>query len=112
MDEHECNQKDNIAKLFTFHDEKMAKLHDMENRQIQIQGDVTHIKSRIDNGMSHTISDMSKNLIALMPIIERHTALEKRIEDLFWGAVKGAVWTVCLIILSFCIWGLTHGWKP
>ena len=60
-----CSEKGNIEKLFQFHDEKMAKLHDMEGRQIQIQGDVTHIKTRLDNGISHTIAKISERMTIL-----------------------------------------------
>lgn len=107
MDEHECTQKDNIEKLFTFHDEKRAKLHEMEVRQVEIQGDVKHIKGRIDNGMSHTIANLDKLLTKLEPTIGHHADIIKRIEGIGWTLST----TILLALLALLGWGLAHGFK-
>ena len=107
MEPHECDQKENISKLFTFHDEKMAKLHDMEVRQCEIQGDVKHIKTRIDNGMSHTIANLDRMLTKLEPTIGHHADIIKRIEGIGWTLAT----TVLLSLLGLLGWGLAHGFK-
>lgn len=107
MDEHDCNQKDNIKKLFDFHEEKMKQLNQMEVRQVEIHGDVKHIKSRIDNGMSHTIYNLDQMLTKLEPTIGHHAEVIKRIEGLGWTLST----TLMLALLGFLAWGINHGFK-
>jgi hypothetical protein len=105
---HPCDQKDNIEKLFDFHDEKMKQLNVIEVRQAEIQGDVRHIKSRIDNGMSHTIANLNNLLIKLEPIIAHHSKIVSKIEDVGWWISKGLL----MALLGVLIWAASHGWKP
>ena len=107
MEEHECTQKDNIAKLFVFHDTKMAKLQEMEVRQVEIQGDVKHIKVRIDNGMSHTIHNLDQTLTKLEPVLNHHSEVIRRIEGMGWTLAT----TLLLALLGFLAWGIAHGFK-
>ncbi len=107
MEEHDCNQKDNIKKLFDFHDEKMTKLHEMEVRQVSIQGDVAHIKSRLDNGMSHTLADIHQTLTKLEPTIGHHADIIKRIEGIGWTLST----TLILTLVALIGWAVAHGFK-
>ena len=107
MEEHECTQKDNIAKLFVFHDTKMAKLQEMEVRQVEIQGDVKHIKTRIDNGMSHTIANLDKMLTKLEPTIGHHADIIKRIEGIGWTLSTALI----LTLIGLIGWAVAHGFK-
>jgi hypothetical protein len=107
VEEHDCNQKDNIKKLFDFHEEKMKQLHEMEKRQIEIQGDVTHIKGRIDNGMSHTIASLNSMLIKLEPTIGHHADIIKRIEGIGWTLSTALL----LTLIGLIGWAVAHGFK-
>jgi hypothetical protein len=107
VDEHDCNQKENIEKLFNFHDEKMAKLHEMEVRQVEIQGDIKHIRSRIENGMSHTIHNLDQMLTKLEPTIGHHAEVIKRIEGIGWTLST----TIMLALLGLIAWAVSHGFK-
>jgi hypothetical protein len=77
-------------------------------RQAEIGGDVAHIKSRIDNGMSETISDIHDNVTHIVPIIEHHSSVIKRIEDAGWGLayVAGG------LILGVVAWAIGKGFIP
>ena len=103
-----CEQKENIEKLFTFHDDKMKQLHTMEVRQTEIQGDVRHIKTRIDNGMSHTITNLNNLLTKLEPVIAHHSKIVSKIEDVGWWISKGLI----IALIGVMIWAASHGWKP
>lgn len=110
--EHECKQESIIQFLRDRAESNVNRLVEMEKRQIAIGADVSHIKGRIDNGLSGTVTDMHKNLTMLIPVIDRHTALEKRLEDFFWASVKAVVWSLGIAGVSLMIWGLLNGWKP
>lgn len=103
-----CSKEMVIAKLQDQDQDNLNRLIEMEKRQIGIGADVSHIKGRIDNGIANTVSTLNQNVTRLMPVIERHTALEKRIEDVFWWIVK------ILIAGAFGIgaWAIASGWKP
>lgn len=107
MEEHDCNQKDNIKKLFDFHEEKMNKLHNMEVRQCEIHGDVKHIKSRIDNGMSHTIANLDKMLTKLEPTIGHHAEIIKRVEGIGWTLSTALL----LTLIGLIGWAVAHGFQ-
>jgi hypothetical protein len=107
MEEHDCNQKENIAKLFTFHEEKMKQLGQMEVRQVEIQGDIKHIKTRIDNGMSHTIHNLDQTLMKLVPVIDHHASIVKRIEGIGWTLATSLI----LALVAYLAWGISHGFK-
>ena len=106
-----CSEKHNIDKLFDFHDEKMKKLNEMEIRQVGIQGDVAHIKTRIDNGMSHTIAKIDSNLTELKPIIEHHANIVKRIEDFGWLISRWVTTSLVVALLSLLAWAIAKGFK-
>ena len=85
----------------------MAKLHDMEVRQVEIQGDVKHIKGRIDNGMSHTIYNLDQTLTKLEPVLNHHAEVIRRIEGMGWTLAT----SLLLALLGFLAWGIAHGFK-
>lgn len=107
-----CEKEEDIHRLSRTADNNVTRLTDIEKRQISIQADVSYIKGRIDNGLSSTVKDVHENLVKLIPVIDRHTALEKRVEDFFWATVKAIVWAISIGALSLMVWGLLHGWKP
>ena len=100
--------KKDVDKLFDFHDEKIEKLHQMETRQVEIQGDIKHIKSRIDNGMSATIAKMNENLTKLFPVISHHSDIVKRIENIGWTLATSLLLALC----AYLAWGFANGFKP
>lgn len=79
----------------------------MEVRQVEIQGDVKHIKTRIDNGMSHTIAQMNENLIKLAPVIDHHAQIVKRIEGIGWTLATSLI----LALIAYMAWGISVGFK-
>lgn len=103
-----CKQEENITKLFEFHDKKMEQLQNMEVRQVEIQGDIKHIKTRIDNGMSHTLSNLAETFAKLEPVIAHHASIVKRIEDIGWWISKGLL----LALIGVLAWAVANGWKP
>ena len=107
-----CSEKEKISKLFTFHEEKMTKLHEMELRQITIQGDVSHIKGRLDNGMSHTIAEMHSWLSELKPKIEHHADIVRRVEDFGWWISKSVGIVILASIIGIAVWAIANGWSP
>jgi hypothetical protein len=107
MEPHECDQEENIAKLFDYHEEKMKKLQEMEVRQVEIQGDIKHIKTRIDNGMSHTIQNLDQTLTKLVPVIDHHSNIVKRIEGIGWTLATSFI----LALVAYLAWGVSHGFK-
>jgi len=82
-------------------------LGEVRIKQTEIGGDVSHIKSRIDNGMSHTIADMHKNLTDIVPIIQRFISFERRMDDLIWWTAKIGIGA----FLSIVAWAIATGWK-
>jgi hypothetical protein len=102
-----CKQEENITKLFTFHDDKVKKLQEIEVRQVEIQGDVRHIKSRIDNGMSRTIEGIKQTLTSLEPTIGHHADIVKRIETLGWTLAT----TLLLVMIGTIGWAVSYGFK-
>ena len=114
-----CKQEEVIRELKNSSFSSVERLTEMEKRQIAIAGDIklqgadiSHIKGRIDNGLSATVTDMHRNLTILIPVIDRHTALEKRIEDWFWSCVKGLSWTIFGGLVVLGVWAVGLGWKP
>lgn len=102
-----CSEKENIEKLFSFHEEKMKQLQSMELRQMKIAGDVEHIKGRIDNGMSCTLANMNTLLTELGPTIKHHASVISRIEGIGWLLST----TILLSLLGLLGWGLSHGFQ-
>jgi hypothetical protein len=102
-----CIQEENIKKLFDHHDTKLKQLHEIEVRQVEIQGDVKHIKARLDNGMSHTIHNLDQTLTKLEPIIRHHSEIVKRIEGIGWTLATSFI----LALIAYLGWGIAHGFK-
>jgi hypothetical protein len=107
-----CEQKDNIEdlkkgqeKLFTFHDEKLRVINEMRVTQVKIEGDITHIKSRLDNGMSHTLASIHEKMTLLTPVIDHHTNIVKRIEGIGWTLAT----TLVITLIAYLAWGISHG---
>jgi hypothetical protein len=107
-----CSEKHNIEKLFDFHDEKMKQLNQMEIRQVRMDGNIEHIKSRIDNGMSHTIANLNTLLTKLEPIIGHHSRIIGKIEDIGWWISRSVIFGFVLCLVGLTIWAVANGFKP
>jgi len=103
-----CKQEEIIKEMKVEASVSKDKLHEMEVRQVKIDGNVEHIKSRIDNGMSHTIAKMNENFTKLVPVIEHHSSIVKRIEGIGWTLTTGLI----LTLIAYLGWGISHGFKP
>ena len=103
-----CKQEEIIKEIKAEASTAKDKLHDMEVRQVKIDGNVEHIKGRIDNGMSHTIHNLDQTLTKLTPIIEHHSDIVKRIEGIGWTLSTGLI----LTLVAYLGWGIAHGFKP
>jgi hypothetical protein len=102
-----CEQKENIENLYKRAGANKEKLHEMEVRQVEILGDVKHIKERLDNGMSHTISNLDQTLTKLVPVIDHHSSIVKRIEGIGWTLATSFI----LALVAYLAWGIGHGFK-
>jgi hypothetical protein len=85
--------------------ECIEKFGDIKLIIAEVKGDVSHIKSRIDNGMSKTISEIHDMLTELKPKIAHHANVIKRIEDGGWALAYGFVGVIALVV----IWSIAHG---
>ena len=67
-------------------DEINERLHEFEKKFIRMQGDIEHIKGRIDNGVSTTIQSIWKEIKVL-------TELKTKVDDnSYWvGVIKRTV---------------------
>ena len=84
----------------------------LQIKQAEIAGDVAHIKARIDNGMSHTIQRMDGNLTKLMPIIEHHADIVRRVEDFGWLISRSLAAGLLVSVLGLLVWAITKGFVP
>lgn len=81
--------------------DKICKLHekmiiDIEKRQIKIEGDISHIRDRIDNGMSKTITKIYEKIEIIMPVVE---------DSRFWiNKLKWALAIVFFVGLMKLVW--------
>jgi hypothetical protein len=90
-----CSQQETLTKL--------------QVRQADIAGDVAHIKSRLDNGMSHTIADIHEKVTKIIPIIEHHADIVKRIEDVGWLISRWVITGLAASLLALIAWAITKG---
>jgi len=88
--------------------------HSVNGNLIKMGDDISHIKDRLDHGISVTITESAKvleqvrlQMAEVVPVINRHTNLEKRIEDIFWWITK----ILITVIIGVVIWALAHGAK-
>ena len=91
---------------------QQEKLHVMEVRQVEIQGDVKHIKGRIDNGMSNTIANLNTLLTKLEPVINHHAKIVSKIEDIGWWISKSLIVFLVGALIGVLIWAVANGFKP
>jgi chromosome segregation ATPase len=95
-----CEQKEKIESI-------TEKIQTIEIRQVEIQGDIKHVRGRIDNGMSKTIHNLDQTLTKLEPILNHHSDVIKRIEGMGWTLAT----TLLISLLGFLAWGIAHGFK-
>ena len=73
--------------------------------------DVQHIKGRIDNGMSKTLTEICNAFIELKPKIEHHAGVIRRIEDFGWWISKTVGLAILVSIIGITIWAISNGWN-
>jgi hypothetical protein len=112
VDMHPCEQKEEIKAIKDKLDTRDVVLSDLKVKQAEIAGDVSHIKTRIDNGMSHTIKDIHERLVAIAPVIEHHASIVKRIEDFGWLISRWVTTGLVMILLGIVVWAISKGFKP
>ena len=91
---------------------KESVLITLQVRQAEIAGDVQHIKTRIDNGMSHTIADIHNMLIEMRPKIDHHADIVRRIEDTGWLISRVTISCGITIFFGLIIWAASRGFVP
>jgi hypothetical protein len=77
-------------------------------KQAEIAGDIQYIKKRIDNGMGHALERIDENLAGLKPVIEHHSSIVKRIEDIGWALTTSFI----LCVLAVVGWAIKNGFHP
>lgn len=92
--------------------QKEQVLTTLQIKQAEIAGDVSHIKSRIDNGMATTIARMDENFMKLRPVIEQHAITIKRIEDIGWLISRYAIVAGLTTLTGLIIWAVSRGFVP
>lgn len=117
MNEHTDNQPfpECIDKFESLHDRFNAFREtqiQIQVDQVKIQADVSHIKGRIDNGMSSTLATIAKDLTALAPVIAHHSKIVGKIEDIGWAITRWVGVSVILSLIGLSIWAIANGWKP
>jgi hypothetical protein len=81
----------------------------LQIRQAEIAGDIAHIKSRIDNGMSHTIADIHAKLTELKPVLEHHSNIVRRVEDFGWLISRWVVTGIITTAVALVLWAISKG---
>jgi len=85
--------------------ECIEKFSDIKVTMAEIKGDVSHVKGRIDNGMSKTITEIHDLLLNLEPKIAHHQSVIKRIEDAGWVLAYSFVGMVAIVV----VWSIGKG---
>jgi hypothetical protein len=105
--EHECKHDDKIASITNKMQVIESRQMDIQLKVVETQGDVKHIKTRIDNGMSHTIASIHEKLTLLSPVIDHHKDIVKRIEGIGWTLATSLI----LALIAYMAWGISVGFK-
>jgi len=105
LDMQPCEQKEAIALINAKLDSRDATFSDMKVRQVEIAADVAHVKQRIDNGLSHKVSETHSMLLELKPKIAEHDDLYKRVKDAGWAMA----YVFCGIMLCVAGWAVKSG---
>lgn len=106
--EHECRQEETIARLKDWETLAADRLVEMEKRQIIIGADVSHIKGRIDNGLSATVQKLHDAALKQEPLILHHSKWINRLE----AACVAALYGIGLLGCGVIIWAIAQGFKP
>ena len=78
--------------------EHREMIHALEKAQIKMQGDISHIKERLDNGLSTTVTNLDKKFDNLnnkidgyiMPVCKRsEDVIDRVLGVVFWTAGIG-----------------------
>lgn len=94
--------------------EEQCQLHtqqilEIEKRQIKMEGDVTHIRDRIDNGMSSTIQDVKTKMDDLALVIAGKIMPTIKDSEFWVGKIKIGIFGI--FMTSICggiVWISIH----
>jgi hypothetical protein len=96
--------------------DKEQVLTTLQVKQAEIQGkidvvakDVIHVKGRIDNGMSVTISEMHNMLTEMKPVIQHHSNIVRRVEDFGWLISRWVVTGIITTAVALVLWAISKG---
>ena len=64
------------------------RIRDLELKVTEMKGDVSHIKDRIDNGLSKTLTELSKQITEVLPHVRDNTFWVSKVK---WGCIWIAV---------------------
>ena len=83
---------------------------DVRIKVAELQGDVTHIMKRMDEGIAPTLKSINESMqsvLELKPVIAHHAEVIKGLEGIGWWLVYGLLAGVVATI----IWAITKGLK-
>ena len=95
------NHNAQIEKLFTKHDELSKDLAEQKLLITKMAGDVAHTSGRIDNGLSVTITTLSRDFRDFMGIF--HSDVMPKVRDNSWWVdviKKAFVWVTTIGVLG------------
>ena len=95
------NHNAQIEKLFTKHDEMSKDLAEQKIIVTKIAKDVEHTSNRIDNGMSVTLTNLSKDFQGFMAMF--HSDIVPKVRDNSWWVdviKKAFVWVTTIGVLG------------
>jgi len=99
---------DNIVREDTRCVMHTEKIHELEMRMVEIKGDVKHIRERIDNGLSATVTKVWDKLQAMAvdrakmeTIVENNaTFIDKLKNALIWVSVTGVAGGIIALVFK------------
>jgi len=80
----------------------------IEKELIKASGDIRHVRERIDNGLSHTVKELHDASLRQEPMIMHHHKWIGRLE----AACVAALYGVGLLGCGVIVWAITQGFKP
>jgi len=83
------------------------KFADVRVTMAEVQGDISHIKVRIDEGIAPTLKSINETLIALKPKIDDHDDIIRGLKGIGWWIVYGLIGGV----VSTIVWAISKGLK-
>lgn len=80
--------------------EHTRDIQDLKLQFTKLDGNVNHIKDRLDNGISPSLSKISDTLVQFMPLLQDNTNWINGLKKITWVIVAGSI--------GFGFWFLQH----